>query len=348
MFLILDMTPRLEIANPENANWQEMQVAIRATASRQFHDRLRAIISLLKGVDRDIVCEIFMIEDRTLRRWISAFNKRGIDGLLDEKRSGRTRKIPKEKTLDLCKLLQDPQQAGEFHWTGKKFHGYLCKKLEIDIGYSTVIRFLHEQDFRLKVPQPWPEKQDEEVRKRFVDQITTLLEDESVEIWFSDESGFEADPRPKRRWTKKGKKTRVPYQGNHIRMNVIGAVCPRSGQAYMLEFNHVDTDVFQCFLDHMNRDATFERKRQIIVLDNASWHKTKSLRWGKLEPFYLPAYSPDLNPIEKLWLVIKAEWFADFIAKTKQELIDRLDQALNWVVQRTQDNQKTCAIRTKL
>jgi hypothetical protein len=43
---------------------------------------------------------------------------------------------------------------------------------------------------------------------------------------------------------------------------------------------------------------------------------------------YLPAYSPDYNPIERLWLRLKADWFWDFIACTEKELTDRLCTAL--------------------
>jgi hypothetical protein len=59
----------------------------------------------------------------------------------------------------------------------------------------------------------------------------------------------------------------------------------------------------------------------------------------------MPVYSPDLNPIERLWLLIKAEWFTDFIAKDTAALMTRLDQALNWVVARASDNSRTCAIK---
>ena len=76
--------------------------------------------------------------------------------------------------------------------------------------------------------------------------------------------------------------------GDHIRMNVTGMICPRTGQAYMLEFTHSDTEIFQCFLREANSDLAFERPRQILIVDNASWHKSKSLRWGRFEVFYLP------------------------------------------------------------
>lgn len=42
-------------------------------------------------------------------------------------------------------------------------------------------------------------------------------------------------------------------------------------------------------------------------MNNAHWHKSKRLPWGDFEPTYLPACSPDINPTERLWLVMKAQ-----------------------------------------
>ena len=86
------------------------------------------------------------------------------------------------------------------------------------------------------------------------------------------------------------------------------------------------------------------RKKNIIILDNASWHKKKSLDWGQFIPVYLPPYSPDLNPIEKLWLIVKAEWFSDFYAKNRDQLIEPIDKALMWLMNRKDGNRKTCRI----
>ena len=85
-----------------------------------------------------------------------------------------------------------------------------------------------------------------------------------------------------------------------------------------------------------------------MILDNASWHKSKTLNWGHFEPVYLPPYSPDLNPIERLWLLMKEEWFTAFYARSREELVDHLIQALNWVIDRKELNKKTCGIPTKL
>ena len=332
--------------NAENASLAELETAAQCALTQQAHDRMRAIIALVLEIPRPAVAKLFGVSERAVRRWIRAFNERGIDGLIDDPRPGRPRKFTPQQAEHCCALLEDPTRAKERHWTGVKFHGYLREVLQMEVGYSTVIRFLHEQNYRLKVPQPWPDRQDETAREAFREKLKTLLIDPEVELWFGDESGFEGDPRPRRRWAKVGARTRVTKNGDHLRMNVAGMVCPRTGQAYLLEFSHTDTETFQAFLDEANRDLNFERKRQILILDNASWHKRKTLCWGRFEVLYLPAYSPDFNPIEKLWLVIKAEWFTDFIAKTPDQLIARLDQALLWALQRTESNKTTCSIRT--
>ena len=68
---------------------------------------------------------------------------------------------------------------------------------------------------------------------------------------------------------------------------VIGAVNPSTGQLVSLIVPRCDTAVFQIFLDAMAAEGPKRRgKRVLLVLDNASWHKTKSLRWHHIEPVY--------------------------------------------------------------
>lgn len=136
----------------------------------------------------------------------------------------------------------------------------------------------------------------EHARLAFIEKLQRWVKDETIDLWFGAESGFEGDPRPRRRWVQKGKKARVTKNGDHLRMNVSGVICPRTGTFYGLEFSHSDTDTFQAFLNEANQDISFERKRNLLIVDNASWHKAKRLHWGKFEPIFLPPYSPDLNP----------------------------------------------------
>jgi transposase len=334
--------------NRENVSLADLEVAMNASPRKRGYVRMSAMRALCMGFSHDQVAQLFNVSQRSVSRWVAWFNKRGVDGLIDRPRPGRPRKITVEKGAEYRDLIQHPEKADQTHWTGKKFHGYVTKELDEQIGYRTVLRWLREEGFRLKVPRSWPNGQDEEKRRAFVELLQTLLKDFDVEIWFLDQTGVEGDPRPRRRWAMRGEKIVVPYKGSHVRMNVTGMVCPRTAEFYSLMFTHTDTKVFQVFLDHANSDIRLQRKRNILICDNASWHKSASLNWGNFERVFLPPYSPDLNPIERLWLVMKAEWFSDFIAKDRNHLIDRLSQALNWVVDRGTQNGQTCSIKTVL
>lgn len=333
------------LPNAENATRAELKTAMDCTPKKENFIRLNAIYWLLAGMSADVVRAISHCSVSTLSRWIKQFNAQGIDGLLLKKSPGRPRKIPKEKMAQLVQRVRHPEMAHEVHWTAKKFHGHLRENLQIEVGYSTVVRWLHEQNFRLKVPQPWPDRQDETLRNVFIERVKTWLQDEAIDLWYQDEMGVEGDPRPRRRWVLKGEKARVTRNGDHLRMSTCGIICPRTGEFFALEFDRSDSETFQIFLDEANRSLVCSRRRNLLIMDNASWHKRNSFRWGAFEPIFLPPYSPDLNPIEKLWLVIKGEWFADFIAKNREALIARLDQALTWAIHRQTENQHTCAIR---
>jgi len=339
-------TPELH-PNPENATTEELRVAMDAAPNKRSYIRLNAIRSLILGITRETVCLQFSRTDRMVRLWIEMFNRAGIDGLISRPRSGRPRKVKLERVRDLIvPVLEDPSKAGQIHWTGVKLHGYLQEKLAMELGYRTIIRWLHELDFNLRVPQPWPERQNEEQRKAFLQDLRSLSKDPNVQLWFSDECGVEGDPRPRRRWVQPGKKRTLPYLGDHIRQNIIGAVCPKDGQLFSIIVDGVDTDVFQVFLDEMAK-AIPEKpgQRQIIILDNASWHKAKRLNWHHFEANFLPSYSPDYNPIERLWLRLKADWFYDFFAKSKEELTLRLCEALKSFIEDPAKTASNCSIR---
>lgn len=128
--------------------------------------------------------------------------------------------------------------------------------------------------------------------------------------------------------------------GLHIRESVIGAVQPLTGEFISLVFNRVDLDVFQSFLDYM-AEQTAGRSVQ-LVLDNASWHRSAKLNWHHIQKQLLPPYSPDLNPIERLWMWIKDNHFTNWYTKTRDALQDRLTMALNEVMDTPAIVQSVC------
>ena len=333
--------------NWENATPEELRVAMEAAPNKRSYIRLAAIRALLLGHERTVVCKLYDRTDRMVRLWIELFNRGGIDALITRPKPGRPRKVKLERLRDLLlPVLADPAQAGQVHWTGVKVHGFLREQLATEFAYRTTIRWLHDLDFHLRVPRPWPERQNQEQRAQFKRQLETLAADPNVELWFGDECGVEGDPRPRRRWVQPGRPRTVPYLGDHIRQNVVGAVSPQQGSLFSLVVDGVDTDVFQFFLNEMAKAVPKkEGKRQLLIVDNASWHKSARLNWHHFEPVYLPAYSPDFNPIERLWLRLKADWFWDFIARTPRELTDRLCQALKSFIDDHPKTASICSIR---
>ena len=69
-----------------------------------------------------------------------------------------------------------------------------------------MVRFFHKQGYALKTAQPWPDKQDEQLRETFLQKLKQLMDQPNVEIWFADESGFEGDPRPRSLGTRRDQK----------------------------------------------------------------------------------------------------------------------------------------------
>src|SRR5262245_11610490 len=172
-----------------------------AAPNRRSYVRLCALRALLLDQPRATVCQMFNRSDRTVRLWIECFNRGGIDALITRPKPGRPRKVKLERVRDLLvPVLENPSLAGQVHWTGVKVHGFLQEQLSLELGYRTTIRWLHELNFHLRVPQAWPERQNQEQRQQFRRKLEQWCNDPTVELWFADECGVEGDPRPRRRW----------------------------------------------------------------------------------------------------------------------------------------------------
>ncbi len=328
--------------NPDNASIAEIELCMKSTADLRMATRLQAIRLLLLGYPVAQVTEITMRSLQSIRNYIRRFNQYGIDGLATAPRLGRPRKLSRNDVALLGHYLEDPESHNENQWTVLKLWGQFKEEHARSIGYSTFCRNLREQGYRFLIPRPEAPERDPEKREVFAKDLSEEMTKPDQQVWFMDEAGFLADPRPKRQIAPKGTKPVCPKTGLHIRESVIGAVCPQSGQATMLLFNRVDTEVFQCFLDDLN-DATNNR-RLVLVLDNASWHKSKALDWGNIRPLFLPPYSPDLNPIERLWRYIKDNWFANWYTKDRITLQSRLIEALSEILEMPERVQSVCRV----
>lgn len=83
-------------------------------------------------------------------------------------------------------------------------------------------------------------------------------------------------------------------------------------------------------------------KGVLLVLENASWHKTKSLHWHHIEADYLPSYSPDFNPIERLWRHLKGNYLAGYFTKQSKDLSDKLVESIQDLMDRPKIIRSVC------
>lgn len=116
---------------------------------------------------------------------------------------------------------------------------------------------------------------------------------------------------------------------------VYSAINPITGEGFSLILPYVNTQCFNMFLEEMSKDLG--DKEVIMVLDGAGWHKSEDLKVPpNMQMVYLPPYSPELNPVERLWQYIKSntiknkvyenlsilqETICDFIKNFNREII---------------------------
>lgn len=316
--------------NTENCSSEELESYIKRSKDIKEKTRLLSIQMFWNGLNALNISKILCVSDVSIYTWCARFNSKGLEGLLRRERSGRPRLVNTESFASLLNVFEQPQKVGELHWTAKKFHAYIQDELKIKCSYRSVLNYLNDANYRLKYGRSWPQppEKNEESREAFKAEYTKLLADLGTDIWFMDEAGFDGDPKPRRGWSKKGERKKIFRTQKHLRMNVSGMCCPRTGEFFAIETPYTDKDVFQAFLDTANSEIKPNRKQDVLIIDNASWHKTKSINWGRFIPMYLPPYSPDLNPIERLWGHIKQNFFNSFTAQDFNDLIKQLDTAL--------------------
>jgi transposase len=307
---------------------------------------------MLCGGTFDLAKQHAGVSERCLQLWIKRFNEAGIDGITYRPKSGRPRSLSLEDVkTQILPVVNDPSTADRCHWTVVSLCGWLKSERKINISYRTLVRYLHEHDYNRRIPRPVPEPPDKEVwaqqRKEFIPKLLELLNDSHVDVFFGDESGFEGDPRPRQRWVKRGSRPTQGYYGGHVRANVVGAVDPMSGKLISLIVPHCDSDVFQVFLDLLAKEVPKQSNRRLcLVLDNASWHKTMRPQWHHIEKVFLPAYSPDLNPIERLWQHLKSHHMAGFITNDGEQLKDKLTESIQNLLDRPDTIKSSCALPT--
>lgn len=127
--------------------------------------------------------------------------------------------------------------------------------------------------------------------------------------------------------TLRGIKPLIPYQHSFKNFYLFGCFSPKDGHSFLLELPQCNTEAFQCYLEQFSGQKPEEFK--IIVLDNGAFHQAKSLVIPHhIALLFLPPYSPELNPAEKIWRHLK-DALGNHLAKTLDQLSDTLKNRIN-------------------
>lgn len=158
--------------------------------------------------------------------------------------------------------------------------------------------------------------------KDIVSSLPSEPSNQDIRLFSQDESRVGTLPIQRRRITLKGIKpiARVAHELKNYYL--YGAVEPKSGESFFMEFPHLNSACFQIYLDELS--MSYPDSFNILLLDRGSFHKAKSLKIpSNIVLLFLPAYSPELNPIERVWEAVKSE-IANEVHTTLDSLIDRV------------------------
>ena len=130
-------------------------------------------------------------------------------------------------------------------------------------------------------------------------------------MWFEDEARFGQKGTLTSVWAQRGTRPRAPKQTAYGNLHVLTAVCPASGRAEGLISPQLNASVVQTFLDQLS--ATLPAGTHVVLVwDGAGYHVAKALRVpDNLSVVKLPPYSPELNPVERLWLYLRSHYWSN-------------------------------------
>ena len=129
------------------------------------------------------------------------------------------------------------------------------------------------------------------------------------ELIYIDESDIHLNPQLTKVWTVRGERVRVPAAGINRKVHVFGSLNYRTGRTTHIVRSRKRSVEFCEFLrDLLDR---YGEGRLVLAMDNASYHKTKAVadllaeHSDRVEAFWLPKYSPELNYVDGLWGYVK-------------------------------------------
>lgn len=296
-----------------------------------FDIRLRAVKAFINGMSVTSIAKAYQTHRATVYRWIARYqNEYGENGLIRKPVSGRPRKLQNLDELELRAIVLKP--ASEFgyetdFWTCKRILQVIRKKTKIKISKWTIWRRLREAGLTYQKPEKKYFEVDETKRQKWIEKelpkILETVKKYRAILYFEDESNISMTAFLGKTWAPRGKTPTQQVTGKRGGISAISAISKSGSLIFNLLEKRIASDEIINFLQQILQHH--KRRHIVVVMDQAPPHtskKTKSFieSQKRLHVFYLPPYSPDWNPDEKVWNHLKNEELKGHQAKTKKEM----------------------------
>lgn len=302
--------------------------------------RRKAVKAVLDGMKQVEVAKLLGITRQAVGKWMKAYREGGAKAL-KAKQKGR----PKGRSLlpwqaaQIAKALVDrnPDQLKLpfYLWTREAVAQLIERRFGIRLSIWTVGRYLARWGFTPQKPMRRAfEQKPEEVRrwlKEEYPEIRKQAKREKAEICWGDEMGLRSDHAVGRSYGRRGQTPIIPGTGQRFGCNMISSITNRGRLNFMVFKKRFRADVFTEFLRRLVRQSN---RKVFLIVDSHPVHRSRKIKkWLEkndhtIRLFFLPSYSPELNPDEVLNQDVKSNAVGRRRAGNQQELISNVRKYL--------------------
>lgn len=297
--------------------------------------KISVILALDAGHSAQEVANLFGLDDATIYRYASVYRESGVETYL----KGNWVPYAGKMTDEQLKALHE-EVCSYLYTSAKAVAAWIESTYGIHYHEKHVVKILHSLGFRYKKTQIVPGKADAQAQQAHVaafDQLMAEKQDDTL-VFFNDGVHPQFNTRPEYGWILQGDSFEVPSQTGRKRLNITGAVnAEHPEELYAVAHDAVNA---QSTIALWEKIAAANQGKQIIhICDNAKYYHSQLIKeWlnahEHIKVMYLPPYSPNLNPIERVWKLLKKEkinsfWYESF-EDFKQEVMDFFHRSYLW------------------
>lgn len=281
---------------------EQLLVRHRKEKDGRTRDRIKAVLAYDDGYSYAEISRILLLDDETIRRHIEGYfyHKK-----LNTENGGSSSKLTKDESQKLSTHLD------EFIYLHvKDICAYVEKTYQKTYSVSGMTKWLLKNNFGHKKPHGVPAKANKEKQEAFMKAYDALksASTEDSPIYFGDSVHPQHQTQAVYGWIKKGVRKAVKMTACQKRVNIIGAINLVTHQVVHQQVDWVNFESLKVFAEKLCTENP-KAKTINLILDNAGYHKSKEftdfIKTTKIKVHYLPPYSPNLNPIERLWKVMR-------------------------------------------